>query len=376
MLATPKQVRWKAQPHTLAKIQILKTYLHAWFQIMGRSQPGKDLLYIDGFAGPGSYTNAPEGSPLAALSALREVKLAAGGGWRAGKVHIALIEEDKNRFAALVEAVRPYAEIPDVFVYLIDSTFEDALMELRDRVPQFFRTPLPLFAFIDPFGVKGFRFESVRQLLASRTSEILVNFDADGIARVLRAGNAAAHERILTDVYGSDVWKGQLNGGIPTTSLVRESMSLYRQCITQLPGVRYAFPFEMRTHKDSINYFLIFASQHYLGLEKMKDAMRSVDTSGGYRFCDASHKQVELFRFDDVASYADMLFSRYEGQEISFNDVRDAVLLETPFSTPNSLLKALELSGRLRVRSRSHARRRGTFKAEDTISLSFTKGEP
>jgi hypothetical protein len=56
--------------------------------------------------------------------------------------------------------------------------------------------------------------------------------------------------------------------------------------------------------------------------------------------------------------------------------VRDTVLLETPFSTPNSLLKALELSGRLRVRGRNPARRRGTFKEEDTISLSFTEGEP
>jgi hypothetical protein len=55
----------------------------------------------------------------------------------------------------------------------MDSTFEAALDELRASVPRFFNTPLPLFAFIDPFGVKGFRFESVRQLLASRNSEIL-----------------------------------------------------------------------------------------------------------------------------------------------------------------------------------------------------------
>jgi hypothetical protein len=100
----------------------------------------------------------------------------------------------------------------------------------------------------------------------------------------------------------------------------------------------------MRTHRDSINYYLVFGSQHYLGLEKMKDAMRSVDKSGGYRFCDASHNQNELFQFDDVARYADILFARYKGKDIQLRDVRDTVLLETPFSTPNSLLKALELS--------------------------------
>ncbi len=376
MPAAPKHIRWEAQPHTLAKIQILKTYLHAWFQIMGRSQRSKDLLYIDGFAGPGSYTNAPEGSPLAALNALTAIKRAAGKSWCAGKVHLALVEEDKERFGALVEGVRQYAAATNVFTHLINSTFEEALKQLRASIPQFFNTPLPLFAFIDPFGVKGFRFDSVRQLLASRTSEILVNFDADGVARVLRAGDAAAHEVILTEVYGSDVWRGRLKAAQPTTSLVRECMSLYCDRLTQLPAVRYVFPFEMRTHKDSINYFLIFASQHHRGLEKMKEAMRSVDRSGGYRFCDASHKQNELFRFDDLARYADLLFARYRGQDIQLADARDTVLLETPFSTPTSLLKELELSGKLRVRSRNPDRKRGTFKLEDTISLSFTEREP
>jgi hypothetical protein len=60
----------------------------------------------------------------------------------------------------------------------MDSIFEEALKDLRAIIPQFFNTPLPLFAFIDPFGFKGFRFESVRQLLASPTFEIRVNLGA------------------------------------------------------------------------------------------------------------------------------------------------------------------------------------------------------
>jgi three-Cys-motif partner protein len=189
MTASPKKVRWQADPHTLAKIQILKNYLHAWFQIMGRTQVGKDILYIDGFAGPGSYTNAPEGSPLAALQALSDVKRSAGAQWRAGRVHVALIEGDHERYASLSEAVRSCMSAPDVIVDLFDSTFEAAMKELHEKMPRFFRTRLPLLAFIDPFGVKGFSFDSVRELLASPTSEVLLNFDADGVARILRAGS-------------------------------------------------------------------------------------------------------------------------------------------------------------------------------------------
>jgi len=60
---------WKAEPHTIAKVEILREYLIRWFQIMGMAKPGRDILYIDGFAGPGHYTNYDQGSPIAALRA-------------------------------------------------------------------------------------------------------------------------------------------------------------------------------------------------------------------------------------------------------------------------------------------------------------------
>jgi hypothetical protein len=46
---------WTAPPHTIAKIEMLRAYLVAWFQILGRSRRGEDLLYVDGFAGPGEF---------------------------------------------------------------------------------------------------------------------------------------------------------------------------------------------------------------------------------------------------------------------------------------------------------------------------------
>src|SRR5437016_1710637 len=64
---------WPADPHTLAKHAILQRYLQAWFPILTRqasslahqykSAPRREILFIDGFAGPGEYTNGKEGSP-------------------------------------------------------------------------------------------------------------------------------------------------------------------------------------------------------------------------------------------------------------------------------------------------------------------------
>ena len=60
---------WEVAPHTLAKIEIVRQYLVRWFQILGRGHSGRRLLYIDGFAGPGEYTNSRNSSPLASLAA-------------------------------------------------------------------------------------------------------------------------------------------------------------------------------------------------------------------------------------------------------------------------------------------------------------------
>ena len=59
----PKKL-WSAPPHTLAKLAILRKYLIAYFAILGRrTDPSREILYIDGFAGPNEYLDHPRGSP-------------------------------------------------------------------------------------------------------------------------------------------------------------------------------------------------------------------------------------------------------------------------------------------------------------------------
>jgi hypothetical protein len=53
---------WEMEPHTQAKHDILSGYLSAWLPIM--SKYNERLVYVDGFAGPGVYTNGEPGSPI------------------------------------------------------------------------------------------------------------------------------------------------------------------------------------------------------------------------------------------------------------------------------------------------------------------------
>ena len=53
---------WRLDRHTLAKHEILRPYLRAWFPIM--SKYNGRLVFFDGSAGPGSYEKEEPGSPL------------------------------------------------------------------------------------------------------------------------------------------------------------------------------------------------------------------------------------------------------------------------------------------------------------------------
>jgi three-Cys-motif partner protein len=106
----PKQFDtvWKAEPHTIAKIALLSAYLKAWLSILGtaRFRRGQEILYVDGFAGPGEYTNHPTGSPIAAVAAATSVLNTHGAEWTAGDTDCAFVDQDGARIENLRRILR------------------------------------------------------------------------------------------------------------------------------------------------------------------------------------------------------------------------------------------------------------------------------
>jgi len=363
---------WEATPHTIAKIAILKAYLVAWFQILGITMQGKDLTYIDGFAGPGEYTNHPEGSPLAAITAALTARSNSYRRWRAGTIHCAFIEVDQGRYDNLTSKITPYIGRPGLQLHPVRATFVAGIAQLRGQLSAFDQGT-PLFVFIDPFGATGAPFSFVADILSHPTSEVLVNLDADGIARIMRASTNSANASTLDAIFGDNSWRAIQTRAIDFRRECRAVLDLYQAKLRALPDVNYTFPFEMRSHDGTLNYFLVFASQHPLGLEKMKEAMRQVDDTCAYCFSDAHSGEDRLFRFDHPEDYAGQLFDAFRGRTVPYGTVRDYALIETPFINPKGLLKRLEEQGDIDVSGAGRGRHRGTFPDDhlDMIMIAF-----
>jgi len=367
---------WPAEPHTLAKIEMLKAYLRAYFPILGRGKSGREFLYVDGFAGPGEYTNSPMGSPIAALTAAKAALAQVGPAWRAGTIQCAFIEPDSERCANLRERIKPFGGDARLIPRVIEDSFENGISTLQKLIPGPFSSDEPLFVFIDPFGATGVSFATVSEILASPCSEVLINLDADGIARIFRADKRANYLTLLNNVFGDESWKGVLDSGHDFSRLCGHVLNLYKAKLKALPRVKYVFSYEMRGRKNTLNYHLVFATQNPLGLEKMKEAMKSIDQNGSYCFSDGSVGQASMFRDDDPQIYAQQLHQRSIGTEATYQELRDYALNETPFTNPKAMLRVLDSFDLLEVRSTNPRRRRGDFNEETTRSVFFKPKPP
>ncbi len=310
-------------------------------------------------------TNLPFGSPTAALNAARTAITNTGSAWCAGDIHCAFVEQNKLRYEALLQRLPAPATIPHIQVHTYNGEFTRALPLIKEAVPEPFYLDHPLFVFIDPFGATGAPFESVAEILNSPCSEVLINLDADGVSRIFAAKQSANHEEVLTEIFGDRSWAAVMGDAQPFDIQCRKVLQLYKDRLRTLPDVRYIFEVEMQGVTGTLNYFLVFASKHPLGLIKMKEAMKSIAQNGTYKFSDANVGQTSLFRFDEPEAYHMKLYEVFKSRQVAYDSLNDDVtayaLNNTPFVNAKSMLKLLENDRMITAVSSNSKRRRGTF---------------
>jgi three-Cys-motif partner protein len=372
MSKSPEPMLWTAEPHTIAKIEIVENYLERYFLILGSQSPD-DILYVDGFAGPGKYTNHSTGSPLAALRAAKKALATSAPRVIARKIHFVFIEDRKDRYEHLMAHVEPFKSEPRFNIIVIHGSFASSVAEIERLFPNAFKS-MRSFFFVDPFGPTHVPFLLCERILKNQKSELLLNLDADGIARIFSAGAAANAQGNLTSIFGEGAdWNEFLASPSSIDGRARASLKAYKQRLFLLPGVKYVYSYEMRGKTDRINYFLLFASHHPSGLEKMKEAMKAINKDGSYIFSDARLDQHKLFSDDDPNFYAEAMLSNFKGQDVARSVVEQFALNETPYTSATKPLTVLQAQNRIEVIMFPGISqvRKGAFPNEKVKSIKF-----
>ena len=329
---------WEIEPHTRAKHEILRRYLQAWMPIL--TQGGfQKVMYIDGFAGPGRYSEGEEGSPVIAL----EVALDQPALKRAA-IRFVFVEMHPER-ARMLRTIVEGVEVPDNFQVEVfgGQTFKAAM----DRILATYSgvgMP-PTFAFIDPFGWSGVQFSIVREILRHQSCEVLVTFMYEEINRFLRHPDQGENFDLF---FGTPDWRDGLELKDPRMRN-RFLHDLYLRQLRESACVKYVRSFEMRNERDVVDYYLFYATNNILGLKKMKEAMWKVDEAGEFRFSDATNRD-QLVLFEREPQYELLkgeVLARFRGGEASVQEIEEFILTETAFRETHykrQVLKPLELA--------------------------------
>jgi three-Cys-motif partner protein len=357
-MAAPRTTVWELEPHTRAKHEILRRYLQAWMPIL--AQGGfKNILYIDGFAGPGRYAGGEDGSPIIAVKSALEHKARIKG-----NILFLFVEEKQDRAAVLQECLGELV-IPTNFRIKVagGEKFAKALEELK----QFYtvrRSHLPpTFAFIDPFGWTGAPFDVVRFILGQPSCEIFVTFMYQEINRFLGHPDQPTNFDLF---FGTQKWREGVRLVLPSDRN-RFLHDLYLRQLREAARARYVRSFQMRNATGLTDYYLFYATNNLLGLQKMKEAMWRVDEGGEFTFSDATDAdQLVLIgrepRFDVLAK---QLQDNFRGRAIARSEIEKFVLAETAFRETHyrRVLKEFELSEppSIQVVDAPERRKRGTF---------------
>src|SRR5438874_1707690 len=204
----PKTTIWDLEPHTAAKHEILRRYLQAWVPILSQGK-FPHLVIVDGFAGPGRYSQGEEGSPIISIKAVTEQS-------RPIKaiVDFHFIELDRERAEHLASEVAAITLPAHVKTEIHGGrSFQDAFPEVWQKyTPQPGRNRPPTFVFIDPFGFK-IPLSYVAQVLKAQSCEVLVNFMFEEINRFIAQNQMPPN---FDELFGCNDWRQCIDIKLPT----------------------------------------------------------------------------------------------------------------------------------------------------------------
>ncbi len=362
---------WERAAHTSAKHQILRAYLDAWMPIMSRQSlrvgaTQSELLFVDGFAGPGCYSGGQDGSPLLAVKAVLDHTLPLPI-----PINFLFIEENEERCNVLrtcIGELQPgIAKLPNIRLPRVEQgDCESILNSLFHERDERNRSIGPALFFLDQCGFADVSMELIGRIMSQQLCEVFSYLNWDHMNRFLTDEDKWS---AIDRAFGGNQWRPVLD--LEPKERAAFMLRTYKTALTKKGNSKYVWQFAMCDDADSLLYWLFFCTNNLRGLEEMKKAMWRVDPSGGFRFSDKDDpSQLHLFARYTEDTLADELMLRLGGEILTVADVRQIVLTETPAYKFKNCLKAMEKNGRIRVVSAPPDRHKGTF-ADGHILVEF-----
>ena len=284
-------------------------------------------------------------------------------------ISLIFIEKRKDRIDHLrtLIATEKYATIKpqQLTIEPIEGDCEIQVLQLVEKTRKAREKLGPAFFFLDQFGYSSFSMNLVRQILQGELCEAFSYLNWNLLHPFMTDPTKWTG---ITKAFGGEEWKSvlELSGQIKEERF-RE---IYMTALRERGGAKYTFPFAMRDHTDRVIYWLFFSTNNIRGLEEMKKAMLTVDSSGGFGFSDKHSAQLGQLFSVDQEWLATHLFTEHENKVLTVGEIKEYVLTKTPCCIFKGALGLLERNDRLEPLAPPQNRSRGSF-TDENMQLRF-----
>lgn len=318
--------KWVYDEKTKAKHEVYQKYLTPWTYRLAKKNQGKKIRVVDCFAGRGFYVDTEDcgpinlecietpadfpGSPQIILDRLTKHSD------KFSEAEVVLIENNDNNYSDLNQTISDTSGIAtNVNINMYNGKFQD---KVYDAVNAFDGSDCPTMFFIDPFGFKSLEYDVVTEISSTPQFDTLITFMARDINRFLENPQ---HEDAIRNVFNDENFRQ--NVGEYSANNWEPLVEYYTDRLEE-DGTEYTFEY-LITEPDTLQtvYYLVFGSNHPMGLKTAKDVMKNCGTgSFGYAPKDPEHdrSQRTIGRFSSgIESTKSYLMEKFPEHRIEFN---------------------------------------------------------
>jgi three-Cys-motif partner protein len=309
--------------------------LGAWFNILA-AKGVQDVVYFDGFCGPGEYEDGTKGSPVLAA----QLANAAVNKFPNFKVHMICLDSRDGVISHLrtMKAIRDHH--PKVTLDVRVGEFAREIASLLENGQT--RRHWPIFSFVDPFGFSDFSQSTLQLLMRNQSSEIFINLFCGFMNRFITHPDEQVRQAIA-GLIGEE----NLERVTKAEDGIAEICEIFREKLVHIgPHVRR---FMMRDEKNTRDNALFFCGRNERGLEKIKEAMWKVDPISGASFSEYTEIKNEnspsLFGSQEPQTYPlrQLLMENFAGRaDIPVSQLAKWVIVSTETYLPTHLRVQLE----------------------------------
>jgi len=348
--------------HTAYKHAILRKYLPVWMQILASNN--RTIGYVDCYAGPGVYPDGSDGSPLIALDIAEKKSKTDGCG-----VWCVFNEHDQGLARRLQESVglRSYRERTLIFSLDAKDLLDHLLMD--SRFAEDGRLSVPMFFFIDPFGL-NVPMQMLKRIMEQPKTEILLTFM---IKDVVRWSRTSGYEHIMMDLFDHPDPLSLIEQA-EGSDYEQRAVNAFVNRLKVHAGVKHVIKYRICSQRERRTlFYLVHGSNHFKGFKLMKGIMYNLGIPGAFAYLGPGHPlQGQTFLTDqleqgEIESLANYLVGKYTGMTRSFGFILEANYAEVSGIEKHFRRAVLVLERRGKVEISGEKRRKGTLKEDHEV---------